>query len=355
MSKKSIKRNRLLKAKDFENVLDVFTTDADRIKYVSKNYGHLSIADAFAKFYDVELNESELPAEVNETVNIQIGNCYYGNVVSFERNCIKLSVPGVKDEIVVKEDFADCYDAITNYLLNHNNQLYFLVNDYRHSKYSASVLGAYYQLWIDDVKRMITKEETIDVHIEKLTRGGYICTTPITAINDLTGRNYTSSVFIPGSSIVLNIEHDFEKWVDADVKVVPQKFTTFKRMGTVSESSIIGSRKRYLQLVGNENLYNIYNRSLLESKSSKFAPEVFEGTITGIINSNKKTGVFIELDDKYITGLMPLDPTELLDYKPGDKISVYVSEYETIEDKDTFIIKHNRIVKSNVRCVFAKA
>ena len=40
-----------------------------------------------------------------------------------------------------------------------------------------------------------------------------LCHTDIWPINELTGKNYTSSVFIPGSLIVLNIESDFNKWI----------------------------------------------------------------------------------------------------------------------------------------------
>ena len=83
---------------------------------------------------------------------------------------------------------------------------------------------------------------------------------------------------------------------------------------------------------------------------------MFDGTVTGIINSATKTGIFVELNGKYITGLMPIDAMDLLDYKPGDQIKVSVKEFEVQEGKEPFILnKRNQVVASNTRCVFQLA
>ena len=79
----------------------------------------------------------------------------------------------------------------------------------------------------------------------------------------------------------------------------------------------------------------------------------YEGTVTGIINSNKKTGVFVELDGKYITGLLPLEASDLLNYKPGDSVIVKVAEFEVQPEKEPFVIgKNNKVIKCHTRPVF---
>ena len=176
----------------------------------------------------------------------------------------------------------------------------------------------------------------------------------------MTGKSYTHSVFIPGSHIVLNIEYDFDKWVGQDVMIVPQKFVEFRRdlkTGLI-ENSLVGSRKKVLQILGMNNIHQIYNKWLLASTDErvKYVPEIFEGTVTGIINSSNKTGIFVELNDKYITGLMPIDAMDLLDYHPGDSIKVKISEFEIQEGKDPFVYnKKGTLIKSNVRPVFELA
>ena len=66
-----------------------------------------------------------------------------------------------------------------------------------------------------------------------------------------------------------------------------------------------------------------------------------------------KTGIFVELNDKYITGLMPIDSMDLLDYKPGDQIKVQVKEFEIQEGKEPFVLnKRGQVTNCNTRCVF---
>jgi len=105
------------------------------------------------------------------------------------------------------------------------------------------------------------------------------------------------------------------------------------------------------------NLSEMYNKYLLgQSENVTYVPEVYDGTITGIINSQKKTGVFVELDGKYITGLMPIDASDLLDYRAGNQIKVKIKEFEIQEGKEPFVTnKRGNIVKCNTRPVFELA
>lgn len=350
MARKNNKQS-LLTFKDFEDIFNGFNSDRERIKYMSKAYKNMNVVDAFAKFYNTDLNV-ENNRDVNKVTVIEVGKCYWGTVDSISKQGITFSMPGVKDEIVSKENFMDCIDNVQNWLLSHDNMLRFEVREKRHGVYYVSVMNGFYKFWADAVERASKKLEVIDVHIDSLTKGGYLCHTVIQPLKDLTGKNYTSSVFIPGSNIVLNIEHDFERWIGQDVQIIPQKFAKFSQPGMPVENSIIGSRKLVLQITGNHNLYDIYNRNkLIESVGGK--KEVFNGTVTGIINSATKTGIFVELNGKYITGLMPIDAMDLLDYKPGDQIKVSVKEFEVQEGKEPFILnKRNQVIASNTRCVF---
>ena len=243
--------------------------------------------------------------------------------------------------------------------MNHNGKLMFEVREKRNGKYYVSVINAYYKIWQQLIERCIASETPINVHIDDLVRGGYFCHTDIWPINELTGKNYTSSVFIPGSLIVLNIESDFNKWIGKDVDIIPQKFTHYRPVGAPAENSLVGSRKRLLQLEGFKNIHEIYTRMKLATiPGANYTPEVFEGTVTGIINSSKKTGVFVELDNKYITGLLPLNSESLYGFHPGDKIKVTVKEWECQPDKEPFVFdKKNtsQVYKCHLRPVFELA
>ena len=357
MGKHKNTKERLLTAKDFVDVFSGFTSERERLAYMKKAYKNMSIAESFAKFYGIELNGTS-NKEVNNVTTIECGQCYWGTVNSISKHGITFLISGVKEELVSKENFSDCMDNIQNYLLNHDNKLRFEVREKKHGVYYVSVINGYYKLWVETVERMAKKFEPIDVHIDSLTKGGYLCHTVITTLKELTGKDFTSSVFIPGSNIVLNIERDFERWVGEDIQIIPQKIVKFKQTGDAVENSLIGSRKLLLQQQGNQNLYDIFNRAklLALNVNSSANNGVFEGTVTGIINSNKKTGIFVELNGLYITGLMPIDSSELLDFKPGDQIKVKVKEFEVQDGKEPFVLnKSNKVTFSNTRCVFELA
>lgn len=362
---KNKNKERLLTAADLENSFGGFKNDKERIKYMSKAYKNMNLATAFGIFYGLQIDpEVKQNKTINSVCTIELGNVYTGTVKSIEKGYITFEVPGVKEEIFCKENFTGCEAAIEAYLATHENKLMFEVRAHKDSRYEVSIIQGYYRAWANKINRCIETRSGIYVHIDSLVKGGYVCHTDIKELNDLTGRNYTHSVFIPGSQIVLNIERDFERWIGEDVLVVPQKFMDFQTIGygpnQLIERSLVSSRKLVLQILGTQNMFEIYNEEIAKQKLIKAGanvdvmPTVFEGTITGIINSAKKCGAFVELDNKFITGLAPLDSDKLLDYRPGTPVKVTIKEFEVQEGKDPFVMnrKGTQVLKSNVRAVF---
>lgn len=351
-------KTKLITAKDIaDESFGGFMNDQERIRYISQNYGKMSIAKALGIYYNLDVSqETKTSKTINNIQEIEIGQVYNGIVNDFVDGKLMISVPGIKEEIICKENFKNCADAIQNYLLTHDNKILFEVRDCKNGKANVSVINAYYRLWVVNIEKSIKHEQCIPVHIDSLVRGGYICHTDITTLVELTGRKYTHSVFIPGSHIVLNVERNFERWLGKDVMIVPQKFVEFQRnvRAGVVENSLVGSRKRILQIEGMNNMTDMYNRWLLgQSDNATYTSDTYVGTVTGIINSNNKTGIFVELDDKYITGLMPVESIDLLDYKPGDKVNVRIDTFEVQDGKEPFVLnKKGKVVKCNTRPVF---
>jgi len=357
------KNIKLITAKDFdENIFDGFSSDKERIRYMSNHYSKMSLAKSFSVFYDIELGqEIKTNRAINTIQEMNIGDIYIGYVKVFDKHGIEFEIPGVKDEIVCKENFVLSYDSVKNYLLQHDNKLLFEIREKKNNTYIVSVINAYYRVWKTMIEKAIKHDEPITVHIDDLTlnqfgKGGYMCHTDITPLIELTGQKYTHSVFIPGSHIVLNIERDFEQWIGKDVQIVPQKFVEYRvdKNKQIVENSLVGSRKKLLQNIGMKSMLDIYNMyNLMNNSSMKVEPIHYSGTVTGIINSNNKTGIFVELDDKYITGLMPIDSIDLVNYKPGDKIYVTIKEFEIQEGKEPFVYnKRGDLIKCNTRVVF---
>ena len=60
----------------------------------------------------------------------------------------------------------------------------------------------------------------------------------------------------------------------------------------------------------------------------------FVGTVTGVINSSKKCGVFVELPLFNITGMINMEPERLVEFKAGDEVSVRITDFEQMLEYD---------------------
>ena len=87
--------------------------------------------------------------------------------------------------------------------------------------------------------------------------------------------------------------------------------------------------------------------------------------MTGVINSSKKCGVFVEVPDLLITGMVKVSPEELVNYKPGDNVAVRLTSFdeETFYNKavgqvqhvDPYVIEDGVLVKCNLKPILSWA
>ena len=54
----------------------------------------------------------------------------------------------------------------------------------------------------------------------------------------------------------------------------------------------------------------------------------FEGVVTGIINSSQKCGVFVEVPELEITGMVNISADRLSEYHPGDNIEISIEGFD---------------------------
>ena len=324
-----------------------FCNEHDRLKYMKDNYSKFDLDRAFSIYYNEQVSNTtkKLCKTIGKVITLEVGKIVEATVTKMDKNGIEFYIPGVKEEIISKENLTEVEDALSVYLLQHDNKVSIEVREFKHGSWRVSVMNAYYRIWKNAIDNAIKNEDGINVHVNSLTKGGYICTTPIWTLQELTGKEYEATVFVPGSQIVLNVENDFEKWLNQDLIVVPQNFGKFRKAsGAPLEDSIVASRKRCLQKIGITNLYDLYQKHLLASKfNNEDSTMTFDAKVTGIINSNNKTGIFVELEEKSV---------ELLDYVPGQSVKDAIEKFEVGEDKEPFVIKNNKIVKCYTKPIF---
>lgn len=342
--------------RDIENGSDFpyFNSEKERLRYMKDNYSHMTVGESFAKYFKLK-NSPGVNSGIDVAVDeISVGSIIKVTVESIHDGVISATYSACKGDIVVSDNLLSHENHFKHYLVDHDNQVEVMVKGIKDNLVVVSIKDACYRRWEEDIDDAIRTHKAIQVHIDKLFKSGYICSTLVYTLYDMFGVEKYEQAFIPGSLIVANIERDFTRWVGQDVIAVPQSATTFKEeTNSKPTRSIICSRKEALQQQANVNMYNIFQTSKLADKFNSDNYGVFSGEVSGKINTDRKIGIFVELEDKYITGLYTCDLETYNKYQIGDKVEVKITQFEKKDNvKDEFVIKDNKIIKCNIRPVF---
>lgn len=322
-----------------------FTTDRERIKMNSLKFKDVSITEAF------EANGVEVSKSVSERANttpaeLRVGQVIPAHIMSITKNGVVFDSTCVKQNMVCNTNLYK-YEKFRKFLPVEDVPVKVLSTD--QTKVVVDPLVPIFDEWINtlmkdfDVQRNIKEPKTIKVKNLRLTRGGFIGKAVIPPVSKFVGDDYTIDAFIPGSQIVLNIESDFSRW---EGKTVDAFVTNYMiKPGTANEMSLICSTKDYLKFQGDQYLINLFNHYCLEDEEWKAETEKkFNGVVTGIINSAKKCGVFIEVPVLHITGMISMNPEDLVNYKPQQSVDVRVVDFEDLSyfDNTSKQIRHSQ-------------
>ena len=192
----------------------------------------------------------------------------------------------------------------------------------------------------------------------KLTRGGFMGKAVIPNVSEFVGEDYTVDAFVPGSQIVLNITDNFEQFNGKSIWAFVVNY--MPKPGSKTDMSLVCSAKEYIKFVGEVNLIQLFNSWCEGSdlwKNSTATP--IEGKVTGVINSSKKCGVFVELPSLSITGMVQAKPEELVNYKPHQEVMVKIAGFDEdtfynpvvkqVQHADPYVIEDGRLKKCNLK------
>ena len=159
-----------------------------------------------------------------------------------------------------------------------------------------------------------------------LTKGGYLGKAVIPNVSEFVGEDYEIDAFVPGSQIVLNTTDDFEQFEGRSVFAFVSSYAP-KPFGR--GMSLVCSVKNYLKHTGNMNLRQLHSIWCdADEKWEEVSQKPYEGIVTGVLNSTKKCGVFVEIPDLCITGMIPARPEELVNFPAGQHINVRIKTLE---------------------------
>lgn len=330
----------LLQHKAPQSTLDFewpeIVSDKERIKYNTKKYADVSISEAFGGAYREDEPEVPLTLRYGDVIDVKIA--------SIEKGEVKFQGLIAKETVICKNNLAK-YAKLRHYLPLDPIKARVISADRK--QVCVDVLLPMLDQWIvgtmEDVdkQRNMANPQVVMVHDLQLTRGGYMGKINVPTIEEFVGEPYYVDAFIPGSQIVLNIENDFERWVGKDVMAFVTGYSPKPNMPT--KMSVICSPKAYLTFLGDMTLVDMFSHYCSIDDEWKAASEViYDGVVTGILNSTRKCGAFVEITSMNLTGMADVAPEELVNYQPGQEVKVKISGFDdmTYFDSDSGQRKH---------------
>lgn len=342
-----------------------FSSDSKRIKAYSNRYKSMSITEAFEKAYNVSLAETK--ASVNNTPGeIRIGDTMMLNILSISKNHVEFDPANYKANISSSVNLHKYNRFKHNLPLDPVKVLIMNIDKDRVTVDPiAPIVNDYLNpiLANKNVQKVVGAPKSLRVKNLQLTKGGFTGKAVLPTVSEFVGEEYTVDVFIPGSQIVLNITNNFEQFVGKEVDVF---IINYMNKPGSNALSLIASAKELIKFNGECKLIEMFNAWCEESeKWTQISESTFEGKVTGAINSSKKCGVFVEIPSLSMTGLVPVEPDQLVNYKTGSIVNVKITDFD--EEKkfnpitkqlvhvEPYIIKDGCLTKCNIKPVLAFA
>lgn len=311
-----------------------FASDSKRIKAYSQRYKHLSIAEAFENHYNINLGP------IQETVNfipqeLRVGEIIKTRILSIGKGSVVFDSANYKTNLQSAVNLFK-YEKFKHFLPM--DEIKCLVTRVDKDKAVLDPITPMVDAWMTPVindpsiQKVIPDSDgkintTITVKDLQLTKGGFMGKAVIPTASEFVGEDYTIDAFIPGSQIVLNITDDFEKFNGQAVEAFVVNY--IPKPGTKTGKSLICSRKEVIKFAGECNMIQIFNSWCDETDLWKVVSNTaYDGKVTGVINTAKKCGVFIEIPELSITGMVVTKPEELVNYKPHSNVKVKLMGFD---------------------------
>lgn len=338
-----------------------YNSEIKRVKAYTQKYKEMSVSEAFEAEYKLNLNEFDNSA--NEIHGeISIGDILPLKVLSINKNSVKF------DSGNYNTQFLSCVNLHRYERFKHNipnkpidTLVMSMNNDVVVVDPLAPIINDYLNPILNDKnsQKVIGNPKTLTVKDLRLVKGGFSGKAVLSAVSDFVGEEYTVDVFIPGSQIVLNITDDFEQFIGKEVEAF---IINYAEKPGATALSLIASAKEVIKFKGECNLIKLFNSWCEDSDywlNSK--NNIYDGKVTGVINSSKKCGVFVEIPGLNMTGLVQAKPEELVNYKINSNVKVMLTGFDEerkfnpitkqLEHVDPYIIENGCLIKCNLKPV----
>lgn len=355
-----------MKQNDF--IWPEIASDVERIKRNTEKYKNMDIREAFQDAYGIKIKKSRKKDANQMYYDVQPGDVIPLKITHIDKKSVTF------DQSLFKEVIVSAVNLYQYKRFKKNTPKETInckVISKADNKIVVDPLAPMFDEWLNEKLSNISnqynlkKDCSVEVRNLNLIRGGFSGDIRVDNVSDFCGQDIMLKAFIPGSQIVLNIESDFERWNGKSVRAFVTNYMKSTTMTGPSKDrmSLICSAKEYLKFLGDKTKMEFFNEYCLESdRWNEILNTTWNGLVTGIINSSKKQGVFVEIPTLNITGMIEMPSSKLNHYHPGQNVDVmldYIEEpvewnpnVEQMQHKPAFIIEDDILKKCNLRFVF---
>lgn len=329
-----------------------FNSDSKRIKAYSKRYKGMSISEAFSQHYNLNLNPSENVDFVPQ--DLRVGDVIKTRILSIDKSKVVFDMANYKANIQSSVNLYKYERFKTNLPLE---ELDVVVVKVDKDRVLVDPIAPMIENWMGpilknpNIQKIVPNESTgampqpITVKDLRLTGGGFVGKAVIPNASRFVNEDYTMDAFIPGSQIVLNITDNFEQFNGKSVQtfIVNYMMKPGASKGDKNNMSLVCSAKELIKFNGELTMIQLFGHWCEESDYWKsFKDITFKGKVTGVINTSKKCGVFVEIPELSITGMVAKKPEELVGFKPHTEVAVKLTGFdeETFFDPYTQQVQH---------------
>lgn len=310
-----------------------YKSDGLRIKANSKLYKDLDIVEAFNRHYGLSMvDESNLANYIPR--ELQVGDLIKTRILSISKGSVVFDVANLKTNVQSSVNLHK-YEKFKHFLPM--DEITAVVTRRDRDKVVIDPITPMVNEWLTPVLSDPTSQKVIpcescpdimSIRVKdlQLTGGGFTGKAVIPNVSEFVGEDYTIDAFIPGSQIVLNIAENFEEF---NGKTVEAMVVNYMKKPFQQGMSLVCSVKERLKFIGELNMIQLFNSWCEEGELWKDnVSTTYEGKVTGVINTSKKCGVFVEIPHLAITGMVQAKPEELVNYKPHMKVNVKLTGFD---------------------------
>lgn len=308
-----------------------YKSEKERINRNTTKYADHTIVEAFEEEYRIPIKVDSVSIESTPS-ELHIGDIINVSILEVSKRSVVFDTRNIKDNIYSAVDLSK-YERFKNpAYCSPIRDIEAKVTDITKSGVKIDVIEPMIESYVMRnvnkpwLQKEIGNPHTVRVRNLQLTKGGFLGKVALPNVSNFLGEPYLVDAFIPGSQIVLNITDNFEQFIGKDVNAFIVNY--IEKPGS-NKMSLVCSVKEYLKFNGECLMIDMFKNWCDDNEVWKTTKEFNNtGIVTGVINSSKKCGVFVELPNLFITGMVNVSPADLVKYKPGDRINVRIDGFE---------------------------